>query len=345
VAPDGLAANDGSAAAPWDLATALQQPKILHPGDTIWLRGGLYKGSFESRLTGAPDAPLVLRQYPGERAQLDGDKGAYALTIKGAWTWYWGFEITNHNPNRTSPSSGSNPSDFKRASGVSVLAPHVRLINLVIHDTSQGIGFWSPAEDSELYGNIIYFNGWDAADRGHGHGIYAQNKTGKKRLTDNIVFDQFSHGIHIYTEGGAINNFVLTGNIVFDNGSLSEKTGLIRNILIGGGQTAENPILIANTTYFPLESHADNNVGYLAGCKDLILEKNQFAGGIPLILLGCNAVKFEGNTFYGQTSGVDRNDFPKNAYVSGKPKGTNVVIRPNNFDPQTIYVAVYNWDH
>src|ERR1700681_1092391 len=42
VAPNGSASGDGSTARPWNLATGLGQPASVHPGDTIWLRGGRY---------------------------------------------------------------------------------------------------------------------------------------------------------------------------------------------------------------------------------------------------------------------------------------------------------------
>src|SRR5205807_2187117 len=50
VSPTGSAAGDGSSARPWDLATALAGAAgKVQPGDTIWLRGGIY----------SPGAPLV----------------------------------------------------------------------------------------------------------------------------------------------------------------------------------------------------------------------------------------------------------------------------------------------
>src|SRR5205807_2442652 len=73
VSPSGSPSGDGSAARPWDLRTALAQPAVVHPGDTIWLRGGTYSGGaagFTSNLLGTPSTPIVVRQYPGERATL-----------------------------------------------------------------------------------------------------------------------------------------------------------------------------------------------------------------------------------------------------------------------------------
>src|SRR3990170_4383037 len=74
-APGVRSGGNGSMERPWDLATALAHPAAVKPGDTIWIRGGTYKGAFTSRLAGAPDAPIVLRQYPGERVVVDGAWG------------------------------------------------------------------------------------------------------------------------------------------------------------------------------------------------------------------------------------------------------------------------------
>ena len=67
------AAGTGTFANPWNLGTALAHPAAVHPGDTIWLRGGTYRGTFASYLTGTSGAPIKVRQYPSERATLDGN--------------------------------------------------------------------------------------------------------------------------------------------------------------------------------------------------------------------------------------------------------------------------------
>ena len=92
VSPGGSGSNSGAAASPWDLATALSHPAVVKPGDTIWLRGGTYRGTFTSRLTGTSANPILVRQYPGERATIDGgDSGGNGiLVISGSYTWYWG---------------------------------------------------------------------------------------------------------------------------------------------------------------------------------------------------------------------------------------------------------------
>jgi hypothetical protein len=121
-----------------------------------------------------------------------------------------------------------------RAVGVSVFGPGVKLINMVVHDTRQGVGLWTSAGDTEAYGNLIYNNRWDGPDRGHGHGIYAQNQApNRMRIADNSVFQQFGWGVHAYSEGGHIDNITLEGNTALANGALSHVSSYTDNLLIG----------------------------------------------------------------------------------------------------------------
>ena len=104
MAPNGSPSGSGSLSSPWDLQTALDQPSSVHPGDTIWLRGGTYVGHFTSNLNGTSSSPIIVRQYAGERATLDGNDGTsnVTLVINGSYAWFWGFEVMNSNPNRIS---------------------------------------------------------------------------------------------------------------------------------------------------------------------------------------------------------------------------------------------------
>src|ERR1017187_1966331 len=324
VSPTGTtstAPGTGTITNPGALATALAQPATVHPGDTIWLRGGTYVGTFQSNLTGTQAAPIQVRQYPGERATLDGNAvttlavamdastttctfaaGLYApdpmdrgsgvvrsdsedihlflksgantytsidrgwngttpaahnagarvttstvtLGIYGAYTWYMGFEITNASGLRTNSVAGSLPPNGL-GFAIDDNGPGTKIINMVIHDAGQGIGLWSPATDTEVYGNLIYYNGWDAPDRGHGHGIYTQNQAPSvHRMTDNILLDGFAIGIQAYTEAGHIDNIEMEGNTAFGNGALSQVSGYTDNLLIGGLQSSNNPSMISN---------------------------------------------------------------------------------------------------
>src|SRR5262249_23297434 len=122
VSTTGTAGGSGSIANPWNLQTALSQPAAVHPGDTIWLRGGTYSaGSLGllSSLTGSAASPIVVRSYPGEWAKIDGAAVANGqdpmLTVQGAFTTYRDFEVmSSSNP---TPDGGQ----FARSEGLQIV--------------------------------------------------------------------------------------------------------------------------------------------------------------------------------------------------------------------------------
>jgi hypothetical protein len=117
-APQGRPENAGNIDAPIDLATALSDKSPAKLCDTIWLRGGTYRGAFKSLLKGRDNMPIVVRQYRGERATLDSAGAAEpALQVLGSWSWFWGFEVTNSDTQRQSKEAGPWPSDLRRGTG------------------------------------------------------------------------------------------------------------------------------------------------------------------------------------------------------------------------------------
>jgi len=339
VSPDGKPANDGALETPLDLVTALSANGPAKPCDTIWLRGGTYRGAFRGALSGTDGSPIVVRALPGERAILDsGGSADPGLHATGSWTWYWGFEVTNSDPQRTSKESGPWPSDLRRGTGVASTGSHVKFINLVVHDMARGFDVNENATDNEFYGNLIYHNGWEGAEGvPRGNGIDTRNQVGSRRLADNIIFDQFSHGISIL--GEFLDNITLEGNVVFNNGSIS-KQGVTesRNILLGGTAVANNPVVRANVTY-----NGQTNLGYDAGCSGATVADNYFAG--PLIWVKCSG-EFSGNILFdpsGGGYGPLPSQFPANTYETARPGGLVVRVRRNEHEPGRAHVVVFNW--
>jgi len=91
VSPNGKQKGIGTKEDPFGIVTALSGRKSVQPGDTVWLRGGIYtlpadpksgKFTIEFGLEGTPEKPIIVRQMPGERATIDG-----ALTLAGSDTW------------------------------------------------------------------------------------------------------------------------------------------------------------------------------------------------------------------------------------------------------------------
>ncbi len=372
VAPGGSASGDGSAARPWDLATGLSQPGTVHPGDTLWLRTGTYPGTFTSYLTGTSSAPIVVRQYPGERATIDGN-----LVINGSDTWYWGFEVMSSNP---------APNDVN---GVGDFGPRTKLINIVSHDAGgAGFGFWSEAPDAEMFGCISYNNGRMTTHPGHSHGIYTQNQTGTKKLFDNIVFNNFAYNFHAYTETGFLNNFDVEGNVSFNSGAWVVQGGW--EYLFGGYQPVINLTFKNNYSYRPnntahtnLGYNASNPAGsqvianYLAGYTSfnnwqrLTVTDNTFtdvpsqalslsvdgATGLPNFAWNNNLYWFPSATPFSLTIAGSTQSYGLAGWQTvtgfdglgtlnqGTHTGTKVVVRPNQYEPGRANVIIYNYDN
>lgn len=347
VTTDGTSGGDGSLENPWDLDTALAQPDSVQPGDTIWVHEGTYGGVFTSTLTGTASAPIILRNYNNERVIIDGESSnSSVITVYGAYAWYWGFEVINSDTTRTIAQAGSNPVTLPRGLGYYILGPGTRFINNIVHDTAEGFGFWTPATNAELYGNIVYYNGWEGPDRGHGHGIYVQNNTGLKNITNNIVFKNFGYGLHAYTEGGTLHNILTDSNVFFNNGALSN-TGYTQNMLHGGYTLANNPMIFNNRVYSPIALGGGLGIGYVAGCNTPTIEGNYIVSHAAFELSSdCSHNTVNGNTFYGAYPGSATTNYPDNEYFNVEaPTDNNVYVAQNYYETTKSYVTIYNWEN
>jgi hypothetical protein len=230
-----------------------------------------------------------------------------------------------------------------RGEGIaSMTATGIKLINMVVHDTRQGISAFREWTNAEVYGSLIYYNGWQSSAGGYGHGIYTQNDNGgTKRIADNILFQQFSHGLHAYTESGVINNYIVEGNTTFMNGEMAS-FGSGRNLLLGGLVVAQNPVVRHNELFFAPGGPASSlNMGYSAGCANPSITSNYVADNTYVV--NCLSGPFTGNFFYGTTSGFNPSQYPGNTYTSQRPTGVRVVVRPNTFEPGRANITIYNW--
>ena len=73
----------GSEQAPW--RTINHALKQLTAGDTLYLRGGIFREQVYCAVAGKPDAPLTIRAYPGERVILDGGLAEFFDEPDKAW--------------------------------------------------------------------------------------------------------------------------------------------------------------------------------------------------------------------------------------------------------------------
>jgi hypothetical protein len=341
VAPDGTPDGKGTLDSPWDLPTALAQGPgrtEVTPGNTIWLRGGRYTGNFISDLNGTADAPIIVRQYPGERAILDknaADASVSGLKVRGSYTWYWGFEIVNSyaDRNRRAPSGDV---DTWRGSGVNIYGPNNKFINLVSHDNGHAFGLWDEEGGTEIYGCVIYFNGNNKKE----HGIYGHNDQGTQLIADNMIFDGAGYGLHIYANnaGSPLSGFQIEGNAVFNNGALTLDDQVSDQILIGGvqGAPADRIVLRENYIYTPIDAATSKNRGIRLGYEDtdngdVRLLGNYIVGKVPLKVQWWRSVESRDNTIFSQGTSVDVKtplggspfdlQWDSNTYLSGRKGG------------------------
>jgi len=75
--------NDGTQDRPWK--TLHHAVKNLSPGETLYLRSGVYFENVSANLSGAQDQPITLCSYPGELAIIDGGLREFIETPSTAW--------------------------------------------------------------------------------------------------------------------------------------------------------------------------------------------------------------------------------------------------------------------
>jgi hypothetical protein len=346
VAPTGSPDAAGTLVDPLDLATVLSAMGPVEPGQHVMLLEGTYLGRFISEAAGAPDQAIVYFADPAARVTIDADTPGTgsALSLEAPWVEVHGLEITTSDDVRVSTEPGS--SDITLASGVTITAANVKLVNNVIHDVAQGVSFWSNAIDGELYGNIIYNNGWLGTDRGHGHAIYTQNATGTKHIVRNVIFFGFGFGVHAYTEGGSIQGFDIVENVWFRTGaSVPGQTGYSDGCLVGGLQPVARARLIANASFAPAVQARGVQLGWGGSVQndDITLIDNFLVGRLSFNGHWHEGT-LEGNVLHSELSGVEPELFPDNTYADTLPQGQQVIVRENAYDPSRAELVLYDWE-
>lgn len=428
VAPNGSQSGNGTINSPWDLQTALNQPPTVLPGSTIYLRGGTYVGKYASRLISLPNAPIVVRSYPGEWAKLDGylqtslggalpatqgstvvlatnirlndptsvwidtelvylsrrqadgvtwtncDRGLggtpiaahsvgavvhddnSALTITGSHTLYRDFEIMNSNPARSFNFSWGQLAPYVRGQGITVFGPvtGVKLVNLVIHDNREGI-FLGTEADVEIYGCIIYNNGYVDWQRGHGLDIYALNSGARQKKIRNVIAFNGFGGMKAYSESGHAQNILFEQVISFNSGVLGGFPGnqgrggqplspnhRFTNIYAGTGNS-NNPIndikLRECYLYHPLNSLPEGGnlgLGYQGrNAVGLEISNSRIMGGNNAVsLTRFLSATITGNKFYAQQSGPWDGNYFRSIVSADFETGYTAAISNNTYYDQ-----------
>jgi len=361
--------GDGSFANPWNIRTAFQFGGTQLRGKTVWMRDGTYTPvgdgsglpSYWVAFDGLTGSRVTCRSYPGEWARIDGgttDIGTPALRLQGNYYTLRDFEVFSSEAanDRITTTPGPAPGDIFFGHAIKqeqdTNYSGIRMVNLVLHDTSEAIAWWEQAVDSVCHGNVIYYNGWEATgDDGHGHGIYAHNFAspgGTKTCHENVIFRNFGVNFHGYeTVAQTQKNFNIQGNVLFASGVAAAYRPQ-RNFLIGGDADPvgdSTNTIASNFLYDAAAAGSDFMLGDPTPHNyDSPVVQNNFMPqiGVTWFASGSSA-NITGNILT-HTEG-DAFDIGAQNTFRGEPlTGTDIVVRPNAYEPGRANIVVYNWD-
>ncbi|NLD47187.1 MAG: hypothetical protein GX660_08300 [Clostridiaceae bacterium] len=344
VSPTGSSRAEGTYEDPLDLQTVLNSDSPANPGDLVILKEGKYSGRFVSNVRGGLNSPVIFAGEPGKRVIIEGiykeGEQEHALFInQSRWVEFRNLEITASSTNRNTMTTG-----------LEINGQNIKIINCIIHDTAQGIFSSASAINNELYGNIIYNNGFysESYGRGRGHGIYIQNQDGTKRIANNILFFGYGFGIHAYTESGSIKGFDFERNVWFRAGASIEGSsleGTSDGMLIGGATPVDRTRVIENYSWSPSVYSRSVRLGWGSTVENEFIElkNNYFVGNIYVQGRWKGAEVIE-NQFYGDPIHVSEIEFPDNEYSGELPDNNKIVLHENEYDPNRIDLIIYNWE-
>lgn len=368
--------SDGSIGSPWELSEALTTWRIK-PGHTVYLRSGVHSGQFVSSLIGTEAQPITIRPYPGEIAIIDG-----MLDINGAYTVWRDLEFRYSGwVTRTSAQTGGTPTDIPRRD-LNIYGPGTKMINCVIHDLSN-FGWWGPAVGSDVYGCLMYSNGWDAPDRGHGHGMYTQNHPGGRKVWQNcITWGHYSTCGKVYSATNApLRQYDISGLICGPSGDsrliIGSDDGSTEDVTVsdcmtwGAGINFSDALVTSQIAFDHLYVAFDEDIPMVLGnWNSLAGFDNTFIGGdgadesyrvVGLVAspgawtldrnayhyTGPNAEPFreDGVSDYTLAGWQAATGFDlSSTLVVGPPTVNRIIVQPNAYDPARSHVVIYNWE-
>lgn len=319
VATWGKASNNGSLDNPWDITTGLKGGPMAQ-GDTLFIMGGTYYGYHMSHIepfytNPATAKPIVVMPYNNETVVFDGT-GRYdniaTLTVRGSMVIFRDLIFMSSSTNRIT--NDYDVKDIETNTGIAFEASYSKLINCIIYNNiGVGVGFWQAAYNSEMYGNIIFNNGYmGGTERGVAHAVYSQNREelGTKQIRDNVLFNSYGWGIHLYGSWGS-SNIEVTGNISFNNGVLALGKKLNNNILAGGMEGFDKMYIKNNYLFYNFGGGGMNlQMGFKNTNKTCVVQDNYIVGNDALYLRKWSGATITGNKIVNKGGALVRVEVP-----------------------------------
>ena len=264
VATTGSDSAAGTFAAPWKtISHAAAASSGVKAGDTVYVRGGIYKESVVFAISGsAAGGPITFQSYPGESAIIDGTGIAALSNPHGlihidsrSYLTISGFEIRNYQT--------SSSSLIPAGIWITGTAGNIQILNNSVHDIKT-----SSEANGQAYGISVYGT--------------ASTPIDTVTIDGNQVFNLKTGGSESVNVDGNVTNFTITHNTVHDNDNIAIDAigyeGVSSNAAL---DFARNGVISDNIIY---NISGINNAGegndydangvYVDGGSQILIERN-----------------------------------------------------------------------
>jgi parallel beta-helix repeat protein len=248
VATDGSDSNSGTEKQPFQ--TLSRGILDLGPGDTLYVKNGTYEswGLYGPPSGASWNNPVTIAAYPGHSPVIvKPDQFPHVLQFANdRYIVIDGFVIDGTN------AIEGVKITFETSGGI---ADHIRIQNSEISNAAANGIFMTPGSDGNEFIHLeVHNNGITDFD----HGIYIGS-------SDNIVKDCSIHdnagwGVHLHSSSGGVNNNIIRGNNIYNNG----KSGIRGSGIVlgsGSGNQAYNNIVWGNMGGIHISDASDTYVG------------------------------------------------------------------------------------
>jgi parallel beta-helix repeat protein len=256
VSPTGSDRNPGTFARPF--ATVNRGVRVLRPGDTLAIRGGIYPEALRNAIPSGTSwsAPVSVVAYRGEAVTLrPPPSAARVIDLSGRFAYIAIEGITCDAGRITSKWGDGIKISYEDRAGH--YAHHIRLRGVEVKNASQN-GILITEEPSlgnltrhnEILGCKVHHNGVNSSLR---HGIYIESSHNTVDRCE--IHDNGGYGIHVYRSSGVngtdAGSNTISNNRVYDNGF---SKGSVRKaadgwgigLSVGDGNLAYNNLVYGN---------------------------------------------------------------------------------------------------
>jgi len=276
VSPSGSDAYPGTMAQPWQTIT--KAANTLSPGDTVYIRAGIYHERVVPLNSGSAGLQIVYASFPGDQVTVDGSG-----VLVPEWSGL--FEVLNRAYIRVSGLKIINSISNQHNPGILVEnSNHIRVEKNYIRNTNDsGIAVWS-SSDVIIDGNQIEgacLSGWNEnisiggtntfeIKNNHVHdsnkeGICAKDGSFNGSISGNHVHHTKAVGIYVDAWDKHTCNMEVYANVVHDTEShgfavASEQGGLLENVKLYNNVAYHNKWAGLNVSDCCIASHPMSNI-------------------------------------------------------------------------------------